>query len=536
MKFARMTLLKKLLSVILPVIACVAVIAFFSVRIGLKNRSEIKNVSEVSFPALDKADQLKDRIAKIQEYFSVTIEDEDSASLAKVHEEAKAFEEVADDLLNRRQDQTLVNIKTDFQEYVNEGERITRVYLESRDITAISQKLPFISKSSDSLQKALDAFRDAKYKEFSESLARVQSTSRNSITLTIVSFVLVILLIGFLVYILNSRVVSPLKSLIDGIMRGIEEVTSGSGQVAFASQSVAEGSAEMAASLEETTSSLEEMASMTRQNADNADQADKLMKDSNQVVAKADNSMTELTASMQEISKASEETSKIIKTIDEIAFQTNLLALNAAVEAARAGEAGAGFAVVADEVRNLAMRAAEAAKNTAGLIEGTVKKIKDGSGIVTSTNEAFGEVAQSASKVGELVSEIAAASNEQAQGIDDLNSAVSEMDKVVQKTAANSEDSAAASEEMDAQAKQMYVNVKDLMAIIGGSRNDEHATRYRKRGVETTVATRANAIGRVPAAPVKTQVEAKQVAAAQGKEVKPDDVIPKDEAEEFKDF
>ena len=103
--------------------------------------------------------------------------------------------------------------------------------------------------------------------------------------------------------------------------------------------------------------------------------------------------MDKLTTSMGEISKASEETSKIIKTIDEIAFQTNLLALNAAVEAARAGEAGAGFAVVADEVRNLAMRAAEAAKNTANLIEGTVKKVKDGSELVGQTEKEFREVA-----------------------------------------------------------------------------------------------------------------------------------------------
>ncbi len=113
---------------------------------------------------------------------------------------------------------------------------------------------------------------------------------------------------------------------------------------------------------------------MTKKNAENASMADVLMNEANQVVSEANESMGQLTQSMEEISKASEQTSKIIKTIDEIAFQTNLLALNAAVEAARAGEAGAGFAVVADEVRNLAMRAAEAAKNTAELIEGTVKK------------------------------------------------------------------------------------------------------------------------------------------------------------------
>ncbi len=134
---------------------------------------------------------------------------------------------------------------------------------------------------------------------------------------------------------------------------------------------------------------------MTKQNADNANQADGLMKEANQVVVQANESMGELTTSMEEISKASEETSMIIKTIDEIAFQTNLLALNAAVEAARAGEAGAGFAVVADEVRNLALRASDAAKNTANLIEGTVKKVSDGSELVTRTNEAFTKVAES---------------------------------------------------------------------------------------------------------------------------------------------
>jgi methyl-accepting chemotaxis protein len=115
---------------------------------------------------------------------------------------------------------------------------------------------------------------------------------------------------------------------------------------------------------------------MTKQNADNAVQADNYMKEASQVVENANQSMTQLIRSMEDISTSSEETSKIIKTIDKIAFQTNLLALNAAVEAARAGEADAGFAVVADEIRNLAMRAADAAKNTAALIEGTSGKVK----------------------------------------------------------------------------------------------------------------------------------------------------------------
>lgn len=205
------------------------------------------------------------------------------------------------------------------------------------------------------------------------------------------------------------------------------------------SQTLSDEAARQAASLEETSSSLEEMASMTRQNAEHANQANNLMKESYQNVRQANESMTALTTSMQDIARASEKTSEIVKSIDEIAFQTNLLALNAAVEAARAGEAGSGFAVVADEVRNLAMRAVGAAKNTAELIEGTVKQVKDGSALVLKTNEAFTHVASRVQEVGQLVDEIAGASNEQAQGVEQITKAVAELDMVAQKNAASSE-------------------------------------------------------------------------------------------------
>lgn len=249
----------------------------------------------------------------------------------------------------------------------------------------------------------------------------------------------------------------------------IEGLTSGATNVSGASQQMAQGSSEQAASIEETSASLDQMSSMTRSNANNAKEADNRMKNANQTVEEANRSMNDLTVSMQDISRASEETSKIIKTIDEIAFQTNLLALNAAVEAARAGEAGAGFAVVADEVRNLALRAADAAKNTANLIENTIKKINDGSGIVAKTNEAFGEVATNASKVGQLVGEIATASDEQAQGIEQVNKAINEMDKVVQSNAAGTEELASQSEELSG-----LVGV--LLSIVEGNTGKDPMT------------------------------------------------------------
>ena len=212
------------------------------------------------------------------------------------------------------------------------------------------------------------------------------------------------------------------------------------GYVIKTSQNLAEGSAEQAASIEETSSSLEEMSSMTKQNAENAAQAKALMAEAGKVVGKVDDQMKKMVTAIQEVTKSSEETGKIIKTIDEIAFQTNLLALNAAVEAARAGEAGAGFAVVADEVRNLAMRAAEAAKNTSNLIENTIFTVKNSRDLTQQTQEAFKENIAITGKTVQLIDEIAAASHEQAQGIGQINKAVAEMDKVVQLNAATAEE------------------------------------------------------------------------------------------------
>jgi methyl-accepting chemotaxis protein len=206
------------------------------------------------------------------------------------------------------------------------------------------------------------------------------------------------------------------------------------------SQALSESASEQAASLEETSSSLEEMSSMTMQNAENTARANELMTASKEVIEKANASMKELRSSMKEIARASEQTQKIVKTIDEIAFQTNLLALNAAVEAARAGEAGAGFAVVADEVRNLAMRAAEAAKNTSLSMGDIVHKIGQGGELVASTDRAFQQVSASSGKVVELMGEIAASSNEQSRGIDQINKAVAEMNKGTQENAASAEE------------------------------------------------------------------------------------------------
>jgi len=273
------------------------------------------------------------------------------------------------------------------------------------------------------------------------------------------------------VFFMTRSIAVPIGHIAGDLDDASEQVAAASSQVASASQQLAEGASEQASALEETSSSLEEMSSMTKQNADNAAQAKALMSEAMRIVEKVDVQMKNMVTAIQDVTKSSEETGKIIKTIDEIAFQTNLLALNAAVEAARAGEAGAGFAVVADEVRNLAMRAADAAKNTSSLIENTITTVKNSRDLTQQTQEAFKENMDISTKVGHLVDEIAAASNEQAQGIGQIGKAVAEMDKVVQQAAANAEESASAAEEMNAQAVQMKQYVERLSGIVAGEGN-----------------------------------------------------------------
>ena len=331
--------------------------------------------------------------------------------------------------------------------------------------------------------------------------------------------------------VINRSIRNPVKGVINRLGHVTPEIDAASTQVSESSQTLADGASDQAASIEEMSSSLEEMASMTKQNALHAAEADNLMKEAGKVIDTANRSMTDLTDSMGEISSGSEETSKIIKTIDEIAFQTNLLALNAAVEAARAGEAGAGFAVVADEVRNLAMRAADAAKNTAVLIEDTVKRIQDGTVLVTETNGAFSEVSKTSSAIGNIVGEIASASNEQADGIEQINRAVVEMNTVVQQNAASAEESASASQEMTGQAKQLRAVVADLIGIVGGSGNSSEIVSEQKFN-QSNMAQKHGLLPETHAATEKKDTMSKQ---GKARNIKPDDVIPMDD-DDFSDF
>ncbi|MBU0508048.1 cache domain-containing protein [bacterium] len=278
----------------------------------------------------------------------------------------------------------------------------------------------------------------------------------------------ILLVMTALSFLMGGKIAGALQRVIAELDESTSQVTSASGQIASTSQSLAQGASEQASSIEETSSSLEEFSAMTKQSAENSRVAASVMSQATQSVKKAAKSAGDMNSAMSEIKAASDQTSKIIKTIDEIAFQTNLLALNAAVEAARAGEAGKGFAVVAEEVRNLAMRSAEAAKNTSSLIEDTLHRVGDGVQVVSGLKTALEEVTESSSKVDSLINEIAGATNEQSQGIEQINAAVGQMNAVTQQTAASAEESASAAEELSGQSEMMKSSMNSLVRLVNG--------------------------------------------------------------------
>ncbi|MBK6911180.1 MAG: DUF3365 domain-containing protein [bacterium] len=268
----------------------------------------------------------------------------------------------------------------------------------------------------------------------------------------------------------------PITRIMNALNDSSHQLAEAAGEVSSSSQSLAQSASIQAGSIEEVSANLEIISAKTKLNADHSEEAAEVMDNTANAVHAVSASTDRMAATMNNIQDASARTSKIVKTIDEIAFQTNLLALNAAVEAARAGEAGKGFAVVAEEVRHLAMRSAEAAKETNELIDETVSRVNEGGSAVADVTSSLSGVNVSVERVQNIIREIAGASHTQAEGVSQVNGAVSNMDKITQSSAAAAEQGAAAAEQLHGQSLSMETVVAELCDIVNGKGSSTKST------------------------------------------------------------
>lgn len=269
---------------------------------------------------------------------------------------------------------------------------------------------------------------------------------------------------------LESSIQSFLETMSETLAQinnSAERVSSGSNQVATTAQVLSQGSAEQASSIEELTSTVNAISEQINNNAKNTLKASQKAEFVGTSMVENKKNMETMLTAIEEITESSNQISKIIKTIEDIAFQTNILALNAAVEAARAGAAGKGFAVVADEVRNLAIKSQDASRNTAALIENSIRAVDNGTRIATDTAQALLAVVDNAKEVADAVDEIADVTNEQAESITQITQGMEQISSVVQTNSATSEESAATSEELLEQSKRLKRLVNQFKYMDG---------------------------------------------------------------------
>jgi len=442
--------------------------------LGKKTEAQLYDMSEYLFPATQLSQQAITLFNRqIEQYDNAIMMGEESA-LENAASSAKETEEILKAIANltglgAEQKNEVQRVLGNLIKFTESAYPLYKEMSSGSEKEEDYEKAIQLAKEVQEIRNRLTYFKTAFSENLKTELSEIRTASLQHRYLNLSVFFGIVICTVFGIWMMITRSITrPLNSVIKGLNESSRQVAGISRHIFRTSQSLTQGSSGQRASSEDISLSLEEMADRTRQNADNANQADSLMKITGQIVGTANNAMKELINSMDEIFRASREIFKVIKTIEEIAFQTNLLALNASVEAAHAGEAGAGFAVVADEVRSLAGRVTEAAKNTSNMIEIAVKKIQDGSETVNRTSCRFSEVAEISVKVGNLVSEIAVASNEQAHGIEQINQRATEMDKVTQQNAAIAGEAAANSEELKLRAEQMRGFVNKLAYLVGG--------------------------------------------------------------------
>jgi methyl-accepting chemotaxis protein len=392
---------------------------------------------------------------------------------------------------------------------------------------------------ANQLQARSDAIATMQDTQMAEEAKTVKGIQEQAITLTILLLLLCVavgVVVVLIVLGINRKLLSTATSLSDGAA----QIAAAAGQVSSSSQSLAQGATEQAAAIEETSASAEEINSMARNSTDSSRATASLVAESLQRVEMANQNLEDMVLAMNDLSESSSKIAKIIKVIDEIAFQTNILALNAAVEAARAGEAGMGFAVVAEEVRNLAQRSAQAAKDTAALIEDSIAKTSSSKHKVDQVAVTMRAITEESGRIKVLVDGVSQGSEEQSRGIEQIGKAITQIEKVTQNAAANSEESAAAAEELSAQSETLRELISQLRSMVTTDDNASTsvvASRLPVQKPRRDVPSSFRPASSVPAvAAVKTAFVAKSAVGLHRRDTTPRPAKHDALEEEFQDF
>jgi len=348
-----------------------------------------------------------------------------------------------------------------------------------------------LAERTEALNAALKAINEGCADDLHRELRSVAGKSFRQRWLGLVVFIATLVVAGGLVHVTIQRgITGPILRVVDGVKHAAEEAALASDRMAESGQTVALGAQDQAASLEETSASLEEISAGSRESASRGRQADVQMRAASDIAKRATETMAELRHSMDQIATSAKQVAAVLTSIDAIAFQTNILALNAAVEAARAGSAGAGFSVVADEVRSLAHRSAEAARNSADIIDKTIVDVRKGVELAGDASKAFGEVLATIATSSKVVADIATGSAEQVRGIELINQAVAQIQRVTHANTEHAQDTAEAAAGMREQMQTTLAHLEELLTAIGRRTTHTAAATVAPRH---TPARRANA-------------------------------------------
>jgi methyl-accepting chemotaxis protein len=395
--------------------------------------------------------------------------------------------------------------------------------------------LPF----ANQLRARSDTIANKSDEQMAQEAKNVKSIQAQAIALIIV-MLLICAFVGVIVVLIVLGINRSLLATATSLSDGAEQIASAATQVSASSQQLSQGATEQAAAIEETSASAEEINAMARNSTDSSRATAELVSESLQRVEMANQNLEDMVIAMNDLTESSGKISKIIRVIDEIAFQTNILALNAAVEAARAGEAGMGFAVVAEEVRNLAQRSAQAAKDTASLIEESIAKTSSSKNKVDQVAVTMRAITEESGRIKVLIDGVSQGSEEQSRGIEQIGKAITQIEKVTQNAAANSEESAAAAEELSAQSETLREIIFQLRMMVA---SDDNAStpivigRAPAQKPRRDVSSGFRPSSRVPAVPsAKTAFVAKSAPGLHRRNNPPRPAKHDDLAEEFQDF